>query len=50
MRKALELKREPLAELTSEELSGVVGGSTVITPALITAITREVLVSLAGTC
>ena len=49
MRTALVLKREPLAELTGEELAGVVGGSTVITPAVITAITRELL-SLDGAC
>lgn len=48
MRKALALKREPLAELTGEELAGlvgVVGGSTVITPAVITAIIKELVAS-----
>ncbi len=46
MRKALVLKREPLAELTGDELAGVVGGSTVITPAVITAIVKEVVTTL----
>ena len=43
MRKALVLKREPLVELTGEELAGVAGGSTVITPAVITAIIKQVV-------
>lgn len=46
MRKTLVLKREPLAELTGDELSGVVGGSTVLTPAVITAMVRDALSSL----
>ncbi len=50
MRRALVLKREPLAELTGEELAGVVGGSTVITPAVVTAMVRDALASAAGTC
>ena len=51
MRKALVLKREPLAELTGDELAGVVGGSTFLTPALITAIVTEAVTSLTfGTC
>lgn len=49
MRTALVLKREPLAELTGEELAGVVGGSTFITPAVVTAIIRD-LVSADGAC
>ncbi|HEX8002463.1 MAG TPA: hypothetical protein VF519_07185 [Mycobacteriales bacterium] len=49
MPKALVLKREPLAELTGDELAGVVGGSTVITPAVITAIVKQALSTL-DTC
>jgi len=43
MRKALVLKREPLTELTGEELVGVVGGSTVLTPAVVTAIIKDIV-------
>lgn len=45
MRRALVLKREPLAELTGEQLAAVVGGSTVLTPAVVTAIVRETVTS-----
>ena len=45
MRNALQLKREPLAELTGDELAALVGGSTVITPAVITAIVRDLVAS-----
>jgi hypothetical protein len=51
MRKALVLKRETLAELTTDELAGVAGASTVITPALIVAILKDVIATLpTGTC
>lgn len=49
MRKTLALRRETLTELTGDELAGVNGASTVITPALITVVTTKVI-SFAGTC
>ena len=46
MRRALVLKREPLVQLTGDELAGVVGGSTVITPAVVTAIVKQVVATV----
>ena len=42
MRRALELKRESLTELTGEDLAAVVGGTTMTTVVLVAVITRYV--------